>query len=87
MQIVQFYVPPPGWLLARRPHARKTTIIFIVSDDLAIRVASPKPFALITLRFQYCLPGRLDEPVSSRSKGSTTLRMPPCIRTLPSLQG
>ena len=48
-------------------------------------VCSPTRFALITMRYQYRLRGALEEPINSRSKGSTTLGLPPEIPTLPSL--
>ncbi|MBL8342628.1 MAG: sulfatase-like hydrolase/transferase [Rubrivivax sp.] len=48
-------------------------------------VCSPTRFAMITMRWQYRLRGALEEPISSRSKGSTTLGLPPEIPTLPSL--
>ena len=48
-------------------------------------VCSPTRFAMITMRWQYRLRGALEEPINSRSKGSTTLGLPPDIPTLPSL--
>ena len=48
-------------------------------------VCSPTRFAMMTMRYQYRLRGALDEPISSRTKGSTTLGLPPEIPTLPSL--
>ncbi|MEP7281489.1 MAG: sulfatase-like hydrolase/transferase [Rubrivivax sp.] len=48
-------------------------------------VCSPTRFALITMRYQYRLRGALEEPINSRSKGSTTLGLPPEMPTLPSL--
>ncbi|MEZ5614698.1 MAG: sulfatase-like hydrolase/transferase [Rhodocyclaceae bacterium] len=48
-------------------------------------VCSPTRFALMTMRYQYRLRGALEEPINSRSKGSTTLGLPPHIPTLPSL--
>lgn len=48
-------------------------------------VCSPTRFALITARWQYRLRGAADEPISSRSKGSTTLGLPPSHPTVPSL--
>ena len=48
-------------------------------------VCSPTRFAIMTMRYQYRLRGALDEPISSKSKGSTTLGLPPEIPTLPSL--
>jgi len=48
-------------------------------------VCSPTRFALMTARYQYRLRGGADEPINSRSKGSTTLGLPPEMPTLPSL--
>jgi arylsulfatase A-like enzyme len=48
-------------------------------------VCSPTRFALMTLRYQYRLRGGMEEPISSKSKGSTTLGLPTHIPTLPSL--
>jgi arylsulfatase A-like enzyme len=48
-------------------------------------VCSPTRFALMSLRYQYRLRGALEEPINSRSKGSTTLGLPPDLPTLPSL--
>ena len=48
-------------------------------------VCSPTRFALMTARYQYRLRGGADEPISSRSKGSTVLGLPPEHPTLPSL--
>ena len=48
-------------------------------------VCSPTRFALMTARYQYHLRGAADEPISSKSKGSTTLGLPPEHPTLPSL--
>ena len=48
-------------------------------------VCSPTRFALMTMRWQYRLRGALEEPINSRSKGSTTLGLPPDVPTLPSL--
>jgi arylsulfatase A-like enzyme len=48
-------------------------------------VCSPTRFAMITGRWQYRLRGAADEPISSRSRGSTTLGLPPEQPTLPSL--
>ena len=48
-------------------------------------VCSPTRFALMTLRYQYRLPGGMEEPINSRSKGSTTLGLPSSVPTLPSL--
>jgi len=47
-------------------------------------VCSPTRFAIMTMRYQYRLRGALEEPINSRSKGSTTLGLPPEIPTLPS---
>jgi arylsulfatase A-like enzyme len=48
-------------------------------------VCSPTRFAMITARYQYRLRGAAEEPINSRSKGSTTLGLPPDLPTLPSL--
>jgi arylsulfatase A-like enzyme len=48
-------------------------------------VCSPTRFALITARYQYRLRGAAEEPINSRSKGSTTLGLPPEHPTVPSL--
>ena len=48
-------------------------------------VCSPTRFAMITGRYQYRLRGAAEEPINSRSKGSTTLGLPPEQPTLPSL--
>ncbi|MCO5102360.1 MAG: sulfatase-like hydrolase/transferase [Burkholderiaceae bacterium] len=48
-------------------------------------VCSPTRFALMTMRYQYRLRGGLEEPINSRSRGSTTLGLPADIPTLPSL--
>ncbi len=48
-------------------------------------VCSPTRFALMTARYQYRLRGGADEPISSRSKGSTVLGLPPQVPTLPSM--
>ena len=48
-------------------------------------VCSPTRFALMTGRYQYRLRGGADEPISSKSKGSTVLGLPPEHPTLPSL--
>ena len=48
-------------------------------------VCSPTRFAMITARWQYRLRGAAEEPINSKSKGSTTLGLPPEIPTLPSL--
>ncbi|MCD6680377.1 MAG: sulfatase-like hydrolase/transferase [Burkholderiaceae bacterium] len=48
-------------------------------------VCSPTRFALMTMRYQYRLRGGLEEPIHSRSRGSTTLGLPTDIPTLPSL--
>jgi arylsulfatase A-like enzyme len=48
-------------------------------------VCSPTRFAMITARYQYRLRGAAEEPINSRSRGSTTLGLPPEHPTLPSL--
>jgi len=48
-------------------------------------VCSPTRFALMTARYQYRLRGAGEEPINSRSRGSTTLGLPPAHPTLPSL--
>jgi arylsulfatase A-like enzyme len=48
-------------------------------------VCSPTRFALMTARWQYRLRGAAEEPINSRSRGSTTLGLPPGHPTLPSL--
>ena len=48
-------------------------------------VCSPTRFALMTARWQYRLRGAAEEPINSRSRGSTTLGLPPDHPTLPSL--
>lgn len=48
-------------------------------------VCSPTRFAMITGRYQYRLRGAAEEPINSRSNGSTTLGLPPEHPTLPSL--
>jgi arylsulfatase A-like enzyme len=48
-------------------------------------VCSPTRFALMTARYQYRLRGAAEEPINSRSKGSTTLGLPPEHPTVPSL--
>ena len=48
-------------------------------------VCSPTRFALMTMRYQYRLRGALEEPINSRSKGSTVLGLPADHPTLPSL--
>ena len=48
-------------------------------------VCSPTRFALMTARWQYRLRGAADEPINSRSRGSTSLGLPPAHPTLPSL--
>lgn len=48
-------------------------------------VCSPTRFALITGRYQYRLRGAAEEPINSKSRGSTTLGLPPEHPTLPSL--
>ncbi|MEO5881736.1 MAG: sulfatase-like hydrolase/transferase [Caldimonas sp.] len=48
-------------------------------------VCSPTRFALMTARYQYRLRGAAEEPINSRSRGSSTLGLPPEHPTLPSL--
>ena len=48
-------------------------------------VCSPTRFALMTGRYQYRLRGAAEEPISIRTRGSTTLGLPPQHPTLPSL--
>ncbi len=48
-------------------------------------VCSPTRFALMTGRYQYRLRGAAEEPINSKSRGSTTLGLPPGHPTLPSL--
>jgi len=48
-------------------------------------VCSPTRFALMTGRWQHRLRGGADEPISSRSRGSSVLGLPPAHPTLPSL--
>lgn len=48
-------------------------------------VCSPTRFALMTGRYQYRLRGAAEEPINSRSRGSTSLGLPPEHPTLPSL--
>jgi arylsulfatase A-like enzyme len=48
-------------------------------------VCSPTRFALMTARYQYRLRGAAEEPINSKSKGSTTLGLPPEHPTVPSL--
>jgi len=48
-------------------------------------VCSPTRFALMTGRYQYRLRGAAEEPINSKSRGSTTLGLPPSHPTLPSL--
>lgn len=48
-------------------------------------VCSPTRFALMTARYQYRLRGAAEEPINSKSRGSTTLGLPPGHPTLPSL--
>jgi len=48
-------------------------------------VCSPTRFALMTGRYQYRLRGAAEEPINSRSRGSTTLGLPPEHPSLPSL--
>ncbi len=46
-------------------------------------VCSPTRFALMTGRYQYHWRGAADEPISSASRGSTVLGLPPDTPTLP----
>jgi arylsulfatase A-like enzyme len=48
-------------------------------------VCSPTRFALMTGRYQYRLRGAAEEPINSKSRGSTTLGLAPGHPTLPSL--
>ena len=48
-------------------------------------VCSPTRFALMTGRYQYRLRGAAEEPINSKSRGSTTLGLPPEHPTRPSL--
>ena len=48
-------------------------------------VCSPTRFALMTARYQYRLRGAAEEPLSSRTRDSTTLGLPTSIPTLPSM--
>jgi arylsulfatase A-like enzyme len=48
-------------------------------------VCSPTRFAIMTARYQYRLRGAAEEPINSRSRGSTTLGLPTDHPTLPSL--
>jgi arylsulfatase A-like enzyme len=48
-------------------------------------VCSPTRFALMTARWQYRLRGAAEEPINSRSRGSSTLGLPVEHPTLPSL--
>ena len=48
-------------------------------------VCSPTRFAMITARYQYRLRGAAEEPINSKSRGSTTLGLPPEHPTLPSM--
>ena len=48
-------------------------------------VCSPPRCALMTGRYQYRLRGAAEEPINSKSRGSTTLGLPPEPPTLPSL--
>ena len=42
-------------------------------------VCSPTRSALMTMRYQYRVRGGMEGPISSKSKGSTTLGLPPGI--------
>ena len=48
-------------------------------------VCSPTRFAMITGRYQYRLRGAAEEPINSKSRGSSTLGLPVDHPTLPSL--
>jgi arylsulfatase A-like enzyme len=48
-------------------------------------VCSPTRFALMTARYQYRLRGAAEEPINSKSRGSSTLGLPHEHPTLPSL--
>ncbi len=48
-------------------------------------VCSPTRFALMTARYQYRLRGAAEEPINNKSRGSSTLGLPPEHPTLPSL--
>ena len=48
-------------------------------------VCSPTRFALATARYQYRLRGAADEPINSKSRGSSVLGLPPSLPTVPSL--
>jgi arylsulfatase A-like enzyme len=48
-------------------------------------VCSPTRFALMTARYQQRLRGAAEEPINSKSRGSTVLGLPPDHPTLPSL--
>ncbi|HVE52366.1 MAG TPA: sulfatase-like hydrolase/transferase [Ramlibacter sp.] len=48
-------------------------------------VCSPTRFALMTARYQYRLRGAAEEPINSKSRGSTTLGLPADHPTMPSL--
>src|SRR5437660_12121321 len=48
-------------------------------------VCSPTRFALMTACYQYRLRGAAEEPINSRSRGSTVLGLPPEHPTVPSL--
>jgi arylsulfatase A-like enzyme len=48
-------------------------------------VCSPTRFSLMTARYQYRLRGAAEEPINNKSRGSTTLGLPPDHPTLPSL--
>jgi len=47
-------------------------------------VCSPTRFALMSMRYQYRLRGAMEEPITPRNKGSTTVGLPPDMPTLPS---
>jgi arylsulfatase A-like enzyme len=44
-------------------------------------VCSPTRFALMTARYQYRLRGAAEEPINNKSRGSTTLGLPPASPT------
>jgi arylsulfatase A-like enzyme len=48
-------------------------------------VCSPTRFAIMTGRYQYRLRGAAEEPINSKSRGSSTLGLPPEVPTMPSL--
>ncbi|MDM0085366.1 sulfatase-like hydrolase/transferase [Variovorax sp. J31P179] len=48
-------------------------------------VCSPTRFAMMTMRYQYRTRGGMEEPISTASKGNTTLGLAPEVPTLPGL--